>query len=81
MTSRADKNEIKMMMKIWYMIKNDACMSIENIKCRSLILSNEVSKNKQKNREKNKKDGGAHTYHTSDKNSNNYNNRKENESK
>ena len=46
------------------MIKNDACMSIENIKCRSLILSNEVSKNKQKNKEKNKKDEGTHTYHT-----------------
>ena len=37
------------------MIKDDACMSNANIKCRSLILSHKVFKNKWKNERENEK--------------------------
>ena len=55
MINKVDKNEIKMMMiKIMsmIMIKNDACMSNMNSKCKSLILNHEVFVKKEKNKKK-----------------------------
>ena len=45
------------------MIKNNACKSNANIKCGSLILSNEVFKNKQINKNKKRTTGHIHVTH------------------
>ena len=52
------------------MIKNNACKSNANIKCGSLILSNEVIKNKQINKNKKRTTGHMHVTHIDEKNNN-----------
>ena len=52
------------------MIRNNACKSNANIKCGSLILSNEVIKNKQINKNKKRTTGHMHVTHIDEKNNN-----------
>ena len=69
MTSSADENKMKMINTMtiqMIMIKNDACMSNANIKCRSLT---------RKNKKINEKGRGlSHTHHTGYTDKNNKNN-------